>query len=100
MTPEDDAPMDVTQSMTNWLTTLGAELGTDDLPLDDAAITNLLELTREAAHGVERIAGPLTTFLVGVAVGRGANVAVATEAALALLEEPTPDQTAALDSAG
>jgi fructoselysine-6-P-deglycase FrlB-like protein len=77
--------------MTQWLTTLSAELGTDDVGLDDAAIRDLLELTREAAHGVERIAGPLTTFLVGVAVGRGANVAVATEAALALLEEPAPE---------
>ena len=75
---------------TAWLTRLGAELGTDDLPLDDAAIRDLLDLTREAAHGVERVAGPLTTFLVGVAVGRGARVSVATEAALALLEEPAP----------
>jgi fructoselysine-6-P-deglycase FrlB-like protein len=80
--------MDVTQ----WLTRLGAELGTDDVPLDEAAIRDLLDLTREAAHGVERVAGPLTTFLVGVAVGRGANVAVATEAAMALLEEPAPVQ--------
>ena len=76
--------------LTQWLTRLGAELGTDDLPLDDAAVRDLLDLTREAAHGVERIAGPLTTFLVGVAVGRGADVAVATGAALALLEEPGP----------
>jgi hypothetical protein len=80
--------MDVTQ----WLTRLGAELGTDDVPLDEAAIRELLDLTREVAHGVERIAGPLTTFLVGVAVGRGATVAVATEAATALLEEPAPVQ--------
>lgn len=76
--------------LTQWLTRLGAELGTDDVPLDDAAVTRLLDLTREAAHGVERIAGPLTTFLVGVAVGRGADVSVVTEAALALLEEPAP----------
>jgi hypothetical protein len=76
--------------MTQWLARLGAELGTDDLPLDDAAVSDLLDLTREAAHGVERIAGPLTTFLVGVAVGRGADLAVATEAARALLEEPAP----------
>lgn len=75
--------------LTQWLTRLGAELGTDDVGLDDAAITHLLDLTREAAHGVERVAGPLTTFLVGVAVGRGADVTVAVEAALALLEEPT-----------
>jgi hypothetical protein len=83
-----------------WLTRLSAELGTDDVVLDDAAITRLLDLTREAAHGVERIAGPLTTFLVGVAVGRGADVAATTEAALALLEEPAPDNSAPENGAG
>ena len=76
--------------MTQWLTRLGEELGTADVTLDDAAVTDLLDLTREAAHGVERVAGPLTTFLVGVAVGRGADLATATEAARALLEEPAP----------
>jgi hypothetical protein len=86
--------------LTQWLTRLSAELGTDDVVLDDAATTRLLELTREAAHGVERIAGPLTTFLVGVAVGRGADVAASTEAAQALLEEPAPDGTGPDDTAG
>lgn len=76
--------------LTQWLARLSAELGTDDVRLDDGAISDLLDLTREAAHGVERVAGPLTTFLVGVAVGRGADVAAATEAATALLEEPAP----------
>lgn len=76
--------------MTQWLARLGAELGTDDVPLDDATVTALLDLTREAAHGVERVAGPLTTFLVGVAVGRGADVAAVVEAAQALLDEPAP----------
>lgn len=86
--------------MTQWLTRLGAELGTDDVALDEAAVTDLLDLTREAAHGVERIAGPLTTFLVGVAVGRGATVAAATEAAQALLETPAPDDGSPEISAG
>jgi hypothetical protein len=76
--------------LTQWLTRLSAALGTDDVRLDEGTIKDLLDLTREAAHGVERVAGPLTTFLVGVAVGRGADVAAATEAATALLEEPAP----------
>lgn len=76
--------------LTQWLTRLSSELGTDDLRLDEGTISDLLDLTREAAHGVERVAGPLTTFLVGVAVGRGADVAAATRTATALLEEPTP----------
>jgi hypothetical protein len=80
--------------MTQWLGRLGAELGTDDVTLDEAAITDLLDLTREAAHGVERVAGPLTTFLVGVAVGRGASIAATVEAAQALLDDPAPQNSA------
>ena len=76
--------------LTQWLARLGAELGTDDVQLDDAAVTELLDLTREVAHGVERVAGPLTTFLVGVAVGRGADLSATVEAATALLDEPAP----------
>ena len=76
--------------LTQWLTRLSTELGTGDVPLDDAAVRDLLDLTREAAHGVERVAGPLTTFLVGVAVGRGADVRAATESATALLDESAP----------
>lgn len=45
-----------------------------NLPADtiDTALRNaLLDVTRDAAHGVARIAGPLTTYLIGVAVGAG-----------------------------
>ena len=76
--------------LAQWLARLADELEVGDAVPDDAATRDLLDLTREAAHGVERIAGPLTTFLVGVAVGRGADVAAATEAAAALLDEPAP----------
>lgn len=82
--------MDLTQTTTAWLTRLGVELGAEDVVLDDATVTDLLDLTREAAHGLERVAGPLTTFLVGVAVGRGVGVREATEAATALLDQPAP----------
>ncbi len=81
-----------------WLDRLAAELGTDDVVPDEAARRDLLDLTREVAHGVERVAGPLTTFLVGVAVGRGASLADATQTAAALLDEPAPrDEPAAHD---
>lgn len=33
----------------------------------------LLDLTRDVAHGVTRIAGPLSTYLLGLAVGAGAD---------------------------
>ena len=32
----------------------------------------LLDLTRDVAHNVARVAGPLTCYLVGIAIGRGA----------------------------
>jgi uncharacterized protein DUF6457 len=37
----------------------------------------VLDLTRDAAHGVSRPAAPLTAFLLGVAVGSGADPEVA-----------------------
>ena len=47
----------------------------------------VLDLARDAAHGVARPAAPLTTFLAGVAVGRGASAASVVEAIRALLPE-------------
>jgi hypothetical protein len=37
----------------------------------------VLDLTREVAHGVSRPAAPLSAFLLGVAVGSGADPEVA-----------------------
>jgi hypothetical protein len=68
-----------------WLTTLSAGLETSDVTLDDDAIHTLLDLARDSAHEVERLAAPLTTFLVGVAVGRGASLGSAAAAATELL---------------
>lgn len=39
-----------------------------DVELDEALV---LDLAREVAHNVERKATPITTFLLGVAAGRG-----------------------------
>ena len=51
------------------------DLPADSIPTDrrDA----LLDVTRDVAHGVARIAGPLTCYLVGIAVGRGDDPAQA-----------------------
>ncbi|WP_395573118.1 NTP transferase domain-containing protein [Streptomyces sp. BK79] len=49
-----------------WITAAKDELGID-LDVDTGV---LLDLARDAAHGVARPAAPLTTFLVGYAVGR------------------------------
>ncbi|XTP11091.1 DUF6457 domain-containing protein [Streptomyces albus subsp. chlorinus] len=49
-----------------WMDALKAELGVE-LDVDTAV---LLDLARDAAHGVARPAAPLTTFLVGYAAAR------------------------------
>ncbi|MFD7918001.1 NTP transferase domain-containing protein [Streptomyces sp. NPDC059740] len=49
-----------------WITAAKAELGID-LDVDTRA---LLDLARDAAHGVARPAAPLTTFLVGYAAAQ------------------------------
>lgn len=49
-----------------WMAAIKAELGVD-LDVDTAT---LLDVARDAAHGVARPAAPLTTFLVGYAAAR------------------------------
>jgi len=46
-------------------------------------ITALLDLARDAAHGVARPSAPLTTFLVGLAAGRAGGTPVDVAAAIA-----------------
>jgi hypothetical protein len=74
-----------TIELKQWLTTLSAGLQTNDVPLDEDAVHILLDLARDSAHEVERVAAPLTTFLVGIAVGRGASLGSAAATATALL---------------
>jgi len=69
----------------HWLTNLATELGISDVALDEDAVHTLLDLARDSAHEVERVAAPLTTFLVGVAVGRGATLERTAATATALL---------------
>lgn len=78
-------------TLDDWLAEAATAL---DLPTDsiDTGLRNsLLDLTRDAAHGVARIAGPLTTYLVGLAVGAGMTpsdaVHLATEAAARYVAE-------------
>ena len=55
------------RTLEEWVTELTTAL---DLPTDSVDVTLLLDLARDAAHGVARPAAPLTTFLVGLAAGR------------------------------
>lgn len=59
-----------------WAADVGRELGLE-LTVD---VEVVLDLAGDAAHGVVRPAAPLTTFLVGVAVGRGARLDDAVQA--------------------
>ena len=55
----------------DWLAAVAAEL---DLPIvPDSGV--VLDLARDVAHGVLRPAAPLTTWLAGMAVARGADPA-------------------------
>ena len=72
-----------------WLNALARELQTPDGAPDDHTIRTVLALARDAAHEIERPAAPLTTFLVGIAVGRGATLDAAAGTASALLLDAT-----------
>jgi hypothetical protein len=73
-----------------WLTTLSTELQISDFMMDEDAVHIVLDLARDSAHEVERVAAPLTTFLVGIAVGRGAALGSAAATATALLMSQDP----------
>ena len=54
--------------MSEWIDDLASTLGEERL--SEAEIPTLLDVAREVAHRVERKVTPLSTFLVGCAVGR------------------------------
>ena len=60
--------MPPTTEMDSWLTQACEVLGLTDVPGLDLR-DRVLELARDVAHGVARPAAPLTTFLLGIAVG-------------------------------
>lgn len=95
----------MTNPLDAWIATLAAELGVDAGLVDRAL---LLDVARDAAHGIARPAAPLTTFLVGLAAGsRGASAESIREAAtiaqhLAIAQRPSaadPASPASTDAA-
>lgn len=83
--------MDESQLVT-WAQGLAADLGIEQTLGVDA----ILDLAADAAHGVMRPAAPLTTYLVGVAVGqaggdpdRVADVLERVRAAIAAWDAPS-----------
>ncbi|QSB14888.1 hypothetical protein JQS43_00375 [Natronosporangium hydrolyticum] len=79
--------------LAEWMDAASQALGlTADSP-DAQQRRLLLAVARDVAHAVARPAAPLSTFLLGVAVGRGADPEQAA-AALAGLARDWPDQPA------
>lgn len=69
-----------------WLQTAATELGVDP-GLLRPVIKDLLDLTRDVAHGPSRPAAPLTAFLVGLAAGGALPEGVGQEEAVAAIRE-------------
>jgi uncharacterized protein DUF6457 len=73
--------------MDNWVSAACAELGLDPTEVE---VKVVLDLARDVAHQVLRPGAPVAAYLLGVAVGRGADPAEA-GARLAELARDWPD---------
>jgi hypothetical protein len=66
-------------TLDDWLreATAALKLPADSIPAD--LRNDLLDVTRDVAHNVARIAGPLTTYLLGLATAHGMAPSAAVE---------------------
>lgn len=73
--PGKDMPMTDESRITlaEWIGTLSDSIGVE-FTIDEESMHIVLDLARDAAHEILRPAAPLTTFLIGVAVGQGASL--------------------------
>ncbi len=76
-----------------WIAAAGAELG---VAPEEVPATLLLDVARDVAHHVVRPGAPVTAYLLGLAVGRGADPAEAARkiSELALAWPESGDQPA------
>ncbi len=71
----------------DWVAAAADALGITD----EIDVTLLLDLAREAAHAVARPAAPVTTYLLGLAVARGADAEASAATLVELAREwPAP----------
>jgi hypothetical protein len=79
-------------TLDDWVDEATQALGLPGGALPPGLRGELLDLTRDVAHGVARVAGPLTCYLLGLAAGAGLapSEAVARLAALARSHTPRP----------
>ena len=74
-------------TLDDWVASARDALGLSD----DVDVALLLDLAREAAHAVARPAAPVTTYLLGLAVAKGADAEQAAATLTELAREfPTP----------
>jgi hypothetical protein len=77
--------MEVMNALDEWTAAACQALDIDPPAGGDRSV--VLDLARDVAHGVLRPAAPLTAYLLGVAVGRGADPADAAAKLAALANE-------------
>lgn len=80
-------------ALEDWTEAVRVALRLD--PIDPKLV---LDLARDVAHGVLRPAAPLTAYLVGIAVGRGAEPQAAAAAVHELIGNWTPIPSGEPDS--
>lgn len=68
-------------TMDHWVTAAAAELDLDPSTVD---VSVVLDLARDVAHHVLRPGAPVSAYLLGLAVGRGADPAQAAQRLTAL----------------
>ncbi|GAB3966145.1 DUF6457 domain-containing protein [Plantactinospora veratri] len=79
-------------AMDRWVAAACAELDLDPTEVD---VPRVLDLARDVAHNVLRPGAPVTAYLLGLAVGRGADPAVAAAGLAALATRWPADRAAA-----
>ncbi len=79
-------------TLESWIDEVSAALALPPESFDTALRDELLDVTRDVAHGVARVAGPLTTYLVGLAVGAGMPRDAAISAVRELAAAHAPDE--------
>ncbi|MEY9853887.1 hypothetical protein ABH923_003565 [Leifsonia sp. EB41] len=78
------------QELDAWAGAAARRLG---VSLEPGDVSALLDLARDAAHGVTRPAAPLTAYIAGLAVGSGRSLEdVARELRVAIAEAAQGDE--------
>jgi hypothetical protein len=73
-------------TLDEWIAAVCTALGVSPDRVDRALI---LDLAREAAHGVARPAAPITAYVAGLAVAEGADLAQVVATIRDLLQPPS-----------